>query len=59
MATDPDKLDQIIDKINDLEIKIARLEEKLQNQTMLFKVYYSAITILIAGIGFAVGFIIK
>jgi len=59
MATDPDKLDQIINKINDLEIKIARLEEKLQNQTMLFKMYYSVITILLSGIGFAVGFIIK
>jgi len=59
MTPDPDKIDIIIDKINDLEIKIARLEEKMQNQTMLFKIYYSIITVLISGIGFAVGFIIK
>jgi hypothetical protein len=59
MINDTDKIDIIIDKINDLEIKIARLEEKLQNQTMLFKIYYTIITVLISGIGFAVGFIIR
>jgi len=59
MINDNDKIDIIIDKINDLEIKIARLEEKLQNQTMLFKIYYTIITVLISGIGFAIGFIIR
>jgi len=59
MTPDNEKMDIIINKINDIEIKIARLEEKLQNQTMLFKVYSLIITGLIAIIGFSIGFIIK
>jgi len=51
-----DKLDTIIDKINQLEIRIARIEEKLSYQSTTSKIYYTIITILIASMSFLVGF---
>ena len=54
-----DKIDLILDKINNLEIRITKIEEKLTFQSVASKIYNTIITILLAGIGFLVGFIIK
>ena len=59
MADPKDKIDLILEKINILEIRITKIEEKISYQSTLSKVYYTIITVLISGIGFLVGFIIK
>jgi len=59
MADPKDKIDLILDKISSLEIRITKIEEKLTFQSVASKIYNTIITILLAGIGFLVGFIIK
>jgi len=58
--TDPkDKIDLILDKISNLEIRITKIEEKLSYQSFSYKIYYTVITLLITGISFLIGYIIK
>jgi len=59
MPDPKDKIDLILDKISSLEIRITKIEEKLNYQSFTYKIYYTTITLLVTGIGFLIGYIIK